>query len=251
MALKDLNVVTAHKAYGDFENNTNISLRNKYVYLAVDKVANSTIKNCLFEIEYLPVKKNPVTLYDKRCSPLLSPYQLPPNLLDEVLNSGRYFRFAFVRNPYSRLLSCYLDRIQRIRSRPRKQLEKYLAARGVEAGEINFSVFVHAVCEQSSPQQNSHWRAQVDDILYDHIEYDFIGRFEHLWDDMAEVSRRIWGEVRPQMANPDVNKSPRVTNADSRLAEYYTPELADRVYERFYRDFMAFGYERELPASST
>ena len=52
MPLYDFGTVKQHKKLSDFENNTNISLRNRYAYFAVDKVANSSIKNSLFEIEY-------------------------------------------------------------------------------------------------------------------------------------------------------------------------------------------------------
>ena len=51
MAFHKIEDVKKHKKLVDFENNTNISLRHQYVYFAVDKVANSSIKNSLFEIE--------------------------------------------------------------------------------------------------------------------------------------------------------------------------------------------------------
>lgn len=248
MALYDPSSIKHRKKLHDFENNTNISLRNRYVYFAVDKVANSSIKNSLFEIEYAPVGKKTVTLYDKRSSPLLSPYQLPPDLLREVLNSGNYFRFAFVRNPYARLLSCYLDRILTASSKPRRQLNAYLKSRGENTEDVSFSSFIRAICSQDSNTQNSHWRVQTDDILYGDIEFDFIGKFESLWEDMAIVSSRIWGELRPEMANKDINKSPRATHAGGKLHEFYTPELAALVVERFAPDFDAFGYERDLSA---
>ena len=246
MALYDPSSIKHRKKLLDFENNTNISLRNRYVYFAVDKVANSSIKNSLFDIEYGPVGKKTVTLYDKRSSPLLSPYQLPPDLLREVLNSGNYFRFAFVRNPYSRLLSCYLDRILTASSKPRRQLNAFLKSRGEVIEDVSFESFIRAICAQTSNTQNSHWRVQADDILYGDVEFDFIGKFERLWQDMAIASSRIWGELRPEMANKDVNKSPRATNAGAKLREFYTPELAALVSERFAADFDAFEYERDI-----
>lgn len=230
----------------DFQNNSNISLRNRYLYSAVDKVANSSVKNALFAIEYAPVGKEPVTLYDKRSSPLLSPYQLSDDLFREVFNSGNYFRFVFIRNPYTRLLSCYLDRIMRQTSTPRRQLNAYLRKQGVDPTEVPFGKFVEAACQQSSPQQNSHWRAQYDDVLLDQIEYDFVGKFEDLWGGMEIISKRIWGEVKPEMANMKLNKSPQVTNAGSRVMEYYTADLAEMVAERYAKDFEAFGYSTDI-----
>jgi hypothetical protein len=246
MALYEISQVKARKKLADFENNTNISLSNNYVYFAVDKVANSSIKNSLFEIEYAPVGKKALTLYDERCSPLLSPYQLPPTLLREVLNSGNYFRFAFVRNPYSRLLSCYLDRILTASSKPRRQLNALLKRHGEVPDNVSFEQFIRAICQQASNLQNSHWRVQTDDILYGLVDFDFIGKFENLWPDMAVVSSRIWGDLRPEMANKDVNKSPRATNAAGKMRDYYTAELAGLVAERFASDFEAFGYEKDI-----
>ena len=243
----DLSTIARRKRPGDFQNCTNISLRNGYVYFAVDKVANSSIKNALYTIELEPVGRKPPPPFNKGLSPLLSPFQLSPALLDEVLNSGRYFRFAFVRNPYARTLSCYLDRILNPNGKPRLHLLRILAAKGVvPEGEISFDTFVRTICEQPSREQNSHWRVQTDDLLWGEMEFDFIGHFERLWDDMAVVSERIWGKVLPPMAAAAVNKSPKVTNAGSKLRQYYTPELADLLYERFRSDFEAFGYDRDI-----
>ncbi|WP_158637103.1 sulfotransferase family 2 domain-containing protein [Arenimonas daejeonensis] len=249
MAIYDQTLIARRKRPIDFEDSTNISLRNKYVYFAVDKVANSSIKNSLYTIELESVNKAPPSPFDKRLSPLLSPYQLPPDLLRVVLNSGNYFRFAFVRNPYSRTLSCYLDRILNPTSKPRAHLLRTLKAKDVVTEDISFDLFVRTICAQKSPDQNSHWRVQADDILWGDMEFDFIGKFENLWEDMGEVSRRIWGEVRPPMAASEVNKSPKVTNAGSKLAQFYTPELADLIYERFRADFDAFGYSRDFAAA--
>ncbi|WP_109471092.1 sulfotransferase family protein [Ornithinimicrobium cavernae] len=238
--------IAVHKKILDFHNNTNISLVNGYVYYAIDKVANSSIKNALFHIEYGKVKKEPLSLYDERCSPLLSPYQLPTDMLKNALNSGNYFRFAFVRNPYSRLLSCYLDRILTATSRPRRQLNISLKAQGLGTGEVSFETFIRTICEQTSPQQNSHWRVQADDVAHPVLELDYIGKFESLWDDMRTLSKEIWGEVRPEMAIEGVNKSPKATNASDRLKQYYTPELAGLVAERYSADFELFGYETKM-----
>lgn len=246
MPLYDFETVKQHKKLSDFENNTNISLRNRYAYFAVDKVANSSIKNALFSIEYAPVGKKPVTLYDERSSPLLSPYQLPDDLVREVLNSGNFFRFSFVRNPYSRLLSCYLDRILTASSKPRRQLNAYMQRRREPIDNVSFKQFIRNICEQQSIQQNSHWRVQADDILFDLVDFDFIGKFESLWSDMAVASQRIWGEVRPEMANHGVNKSPQATNAGDKLRQYYDRELAEMVADRYRRDFEAFGYDTAL-----
>lgn len=238
------NLIVARKRFADYQNNTNISLVNRYVYFAIDKVANSTIKQCLFEIEYQPVGKRPVTLFDKRCSPLLSPYQLPDTLLQDALTGNDFFRFAFVRDPYSRLLSCYLDRILTKTSNPRRDLNKSLKANNLPTDDVDFETFIETICNQSSPQQNSHWRVQHDDLCFDLIEFDYIAKFEKLWDEMEVLSKRIFGRVHPEMKDRGINKSPKATGANQRLKEYYTQKTADMVFDRYRQDFDSFGYSR-------
>lgn len=225
------------KIWGDYQNNTNVSLVNKYIYFAVDKVANSTIKKHFFEMEYAPVNKAVLSLYDPRCSPLLSPYQLPYTPA-ELLIEGDFFKFAFVRNPYSRILSCYLDRVLTHTSRPSREFRKAL-----NKSEFNFSDFVSVICRQKPKLQNSHWRIQSDDILFELIDFDFIGKFENLSEDLSFVHSKIFGTP----FNADVlggNFSPKKTSASEKIAEFYTQDLLDKVYDAYRKDFEFFGYEK-------
>ena len=109
--MKFIENVTSIKPKNDFLNHTYISLRNNYVYLAVGKAANSTVKHHLYELEYAGTRFKTKSLHDRQSSPLLSPFQLTDELLEDVFTSSKYFRFSLVRNPYTRLLSCYLDRM--------------------------------------------------------------------------------------------------------------------------------------------
>jgi len=237
--------ISKRKKINDYHNNTNISLVNRYVYFAVDKVANSTIKNALFEIEYLPVKKKVASLYDPRCSPLLSPYQLPEDIQRNVFaKDGGYFKFAFVRNPYSRLLSCYLDRILTTSSNPSRQFRKDIKNIHLTGSDISFTMFLETICKQKSPKQNSHWRDQSDDILFDMVPFDHIAKFENLWEEMAFISTQVFGKVHPLMEDRNINASPKKTDSDKKILEYYDQRLADMVYERFRADFENFGYAR-------
>lgn len=225
------------KQWGDYQNNTNISLVNNYIYFAVDKVANSTIKQYLFDIEYAPVNKKVYNLYDPRCSPLLSPYQLPYSADGLLCDSGLY-KFAFVRNPYSRLLSCYLDRILTLSSRPSRQFRKKLKTK-----EFCFSDFVELVCSQKSSEQNSHWRTQSKDILYDYVSFDFIGKFEHLEPDLQRLHRNLFGSDFDPVVLKN-NYSPQKTSAGDKIIENYSQKLLDMVFDAYREDFEKFDYDR-------
>lgn len=234
-----INEITKVKPKKDFFNHTYISLRNHYVYTAVGKAANSTVKHYLYELEYTGSFFKTKTLHDRQCSPLLSPFQLPSPLLKEVFTSHLYYRFSMVRNPYTRLLSCYLDRIVPAHSAPYKQLLQTIGK--PEGSQISFQEFICAVCKQMPYDQNNHWRLQTSEILASNIEYDFIGKQESFADDMTT----IWSHIAPDFPIPNFtseNKAPSITSAAKRLHEFYTPELINMVREAYEEDFITFGY---------
>lgn len=238
-----LDKVAGIKPKADFLNHSYISLRNRYVYLAVGKAANSTVKHHLYELEYLGTRFKARSVHDRQSAPLLSPFQLPDDLLTEVFTTSKYYRFSVVRNPFPRLLSCYLDRIIPGDSAPYRHL---LLAMGKPAGtKVSFPEFIQTVCKQKPFEQNNHWRVQVSEICTAAITYDFVGKQETFAADMA----RIWARIAPGRPAPDfaaANKAPSITSAEKRLAEFYTPELADMVREAYRDDFAAFGYSTAL-----
>lgn len=109
-----------------------------------------------------------------------------------------WFRFALVRNPWSRLVSCWRDKIER---RPRifRPLEHY----GWRAG-MSFAAFVQAVTGMDDTDRNDHFSAQMGLMTDDHGEFvvDLIMRFERVhaeWDrlrllypQMPDLGRRGW-----------------------------------------------------------
>lgn len=235
--------VKKYKPIGEFENHIKVSLVHKYLYSPIGKVANSSIKNYLYKVEYLPVGKSILSVHNSRASPLLSPYQLPINVLNDVL-FGNYYRFTFVRNPYSRLLPCYLDRILTLSSRPSRRFRRLLIKEGKDAEKFSFEDFIKLICRQESYNQDVHWRVQSDDLMLDMLDYDFIGHFEWLWRDMKYISDTLFGNDMFKLADPTNNLSPNKTNSSDKIYEYYTPLLADLVYDRYRKDFDNFNYDK-------
>lgn len=234
--------VAGIKPKQDFFNHTYISLRHGYMYAAVGKAANSTVKHYLYELEYTGTRFKTKSLHDRQSSPLLSPFQLPRPMLVEVLTSPKHLRFTVVRNPYSRILSCYLDRIVPANSQPYRQL---IAAMGRQNGEaVSFDEFVRAICAQAPYDQNNHWRLQVAEICLGTIRYDEVGKQETFAEDMA----RIWVRIAKSRPVPDFtaeNKAPSITSAEQRLSEFYTGELIGLIRTAYREDFAAFGYSTD------
>lgn len=165
-----------------------------------------------------------------------------------------YYRFAFVRNPWDRLVSWYsmmegtrkaregepLPAHARLRLRRRP-----LLSHAVEVLEEDptFEAFLKQCTGEfrKDGAVYSFTRNQAD-YLTDRngrLLVDFVGRFERLEADVAAVFAEI-GLGEPKL--PHANKSKR-----GHYSGYYTPETARIVAERFAKDIDYFGYEFEGP----
>ncbi|HEY5238309.1 MAG TPA: sulfotransferase family protein [Rhizomicrobium sp.] len=219
-----------------------ISLKNRYVYFAVPKCANSTVKYHLQLLEYTgsPYSVDADHIHDQSRTPLISPYQLPDDILEDVLSSDAYTRFIVVRHPVTRLLSCYLDRIQKAKnSTARKLVSGWL---GVGVGSaISFDQFVRVICEHEDGELEQHFKLQSDIVAYPHIPITHVIHFERMEQELPELLKKLGAKRNTEL---DQNLSPSKTSAADRLAQYYTPELLDMIHDRYKPDLDAFGYTK-------
>lgn len=134
-----------------------------------------------------------------------------------------FFKFAFVRNPWDKLVSLYsyLDR--------RPDLRQFM---NVPEG-TPFAEFIGLAAASGHVQA----APQVDFIYAEDGEplVDYIGRFERLAEDAAIVFERIGLE---DAALPAANASAR--RRDYRA--YYDGAMAQRVADIYQRDIAAFRY---------
>ena len=94
----------------EFEYHIHISTQNSYIYFEVPKVACSTTKLALQKLEAktaglsAPSEEMSI-IHNKKQSLLLSPSDIGLDRFCEMLNDSSVFKFSFVRNPYTRVLS--------------------------------------------------------------------------------------------------------------------------------------------------
>lgn len=170
---------------------------------------------------------------------------------------GTCFKFAFVRNPWDRLVSWHS--YMRVRGQPppwhrrlrgkdrRSQLARYAWRRGRRFED--FVQYCTDVIEDPKAGRRSYAWNQLD-YLTDadgRLLVDYVGRFERLAQDCAIVAARLGFDAG---ALPHANAS-----RHAHYSTYYTPALRDVVAERFARDIAAFGYVFEAapwsPASAS
>jgi len=152
------------------------------------------------------------------------------------------FAFAFVRNPWDRLVSCYRDKIRgevdgytSFTSRP--GVANCLARFDAFYAGMSFDEFVLAVESIPDEEADEHFRSQYTFVTNEEgrIAIDFAGRYERLADDFRLVANRIG---LPTTELPWLQKA----RVPVTYATFYTPESQRIVAERFRRDVEMFGY---------
>lgn len=138
-----------------------------------------------------------------------------------------YFKFAFVRNPFDRFVSCWSANVLR---------NNHFGLSNEKLEPLkDFNVFVDWLVDNSDRgwMQNPHFAQQCDVIDLNHL--DFLGRFERLESDLGSVFQRL-GLTMPEL--PHRNKSER---GDYR--SYYDDQSIERVSHLYARDLSLLGYE--------
>jgi hypothetical protein len=219
----------------------NIGKQHAFMYFETPKVACSSIKRTLQQLELGSHGAPAGNVHDKRVSALYGAVSSGWSL-ERIFRSSELFRFAFVRNPYARILSCYLEKIVQDEIERRRH-QHWL---GFEQREpVSFLNFLQAIDRIPERDRDIHWKSQAATINDRFIHYHFIGRFEHLDRDFP-VALSEMGVRSHAPALQDINH--HKTNARSRLQEFYGAtelELARRIYRQ---DFIRYGYTYDLPA---
>jgi hypothetical protein len=152
-----------------------------------------------------------------------------------------YFSFTVVRNPYTRALSAYLQKIATGTRHRFSSVPSY----GVESKE-GFRHFI-AYLEAGGLHENRHWGPQTALLFMPPERFDYIGRFERLEDELRLVFNRAGLVIPPSLdlarLHP-LDPKDKYTGASQKVAEYYDDELLERVYLLYSDDFAAFGYEK-------
>ncbi len=226
-----------------------ISHKHRFIYFVVQKVACTSIKTALLPLfdtnldkrkdtlESGPSKSGVHKFFDQ------SGYQITKRQLVKELDGKYrdYFKFAFVRNPWDRLLSCYLNKLTE--GGPGLKSPPSLAAR-VYPG-MTFAEFVEVVSEVPDKEANIHFKSQCSVICGrgddKPIMANFIGRFENLVSDFEIVMRKI-GDDR-------VEQLPHLMHSKGRgsvpYTKFYDDRLRELVYRRYKDDIDIFGYSFE------
>jgi hypothetical protein len=234
-----------------FERTRNIALYGHYipvdyfvfddrrlVYVSIPKVACTSIKIALMGdaahtgneyLKYMNIHHDVNHRQERR---------LPKRAKD-------YFKFAFVRNPFDRLVSFYEDKVRR----PRQHNGQYYFDSDYNrtlikmifgtcfSPEMKFADFAQLIARVPDWLADAHFKSQYA-MLFRHGRQipDFIGHFETIEED--------W-----KLFNQNYGLRPLATknaNAPRDWKTYYSDEaVVELVARRYHRDLVHFGYEQQ------
>jgi hypothetical protein len=197
----------------------------KIIFIHIQKTGGNSVSAALGERTNSPDKHFSALELSKQCGM-------------EIWNS--YFKFAFVRNPWDRLVSWW-SMIEASRPAYERGAEFNKFQTFIFSRSTTFQQFLHDCDQEISDSDGKKWifRNQIDYLTDEsgHLLVDFVGRFEHLQRDFQALTQKHFGEA---LTLPRANYS-----VHDHYSSYYDPPLKDKVASRFARDIEAFGYKFE------
>ena len=162
------------------------------------------------------------------------------NKIQSEIVKKSYYKAVFVRNPWDRFISGYLDLQKHVPGRFSKRYNIWATQEETpnwykEWDFKNFEDFCMRF-KSSGWSEDRHFKPQLDFMTIDNnISVNFVGRFENLNDDYQRILKNIGSE---QLSLPHIHKSDR-----SRYRTYYSEESKALVEEFYKKDIQEFGYE--------
>ncbi len=216
------------------------------IYVSIPKVACTSLKLAFREVYGAAGSIRPGAIHDVANQPWQHMRDLGLRDLARRIENGTLKPVTFVRNPFSRALSCYRNQFEYPLRNWDKPNRVHLRSLLIEdpMRRMSFAEFLEAVDRQKSAGMNGHWRPQADFVMAKDIPYAFIGRQENLREDFTALGK-IVGTNLSSIKLASRNRS----GAGASLADYYTPETIEMVRRIYAADFETFGYSRDLPVS--
>ena len=244
----------AHSSY--------LSSTYKYLYIDTPKAACTTLKHLVAGVENLSDAdfaeslaldlKLAMLIHDRSCFRLPTLCNVPPETAGEALSSEKYFRFCFVRNPYSRLFSAWQSKI--LIREPyflvnfKNMPAEFSRAELWDAIRQSFGRFVLYIKESEFPHfSDPHWRPQHELIFLDKIKYTLIGRTESFVQDIQP----LLAHLKSHGAQADrlvLQNSNAGALRDWRW--FYDAKTVALVQSIYSEDFRLLGYEPDFECST-
>ena len=109
------------------------------------------------------------------------------------------FKFSFVRNPFSRIVPCYKDKVHRRSS----VTKKYFGS----LRDVSFETFLRRINKIPTRYMERHFKPKHAWLSYrGELQPDYIGKIEHLKEDFQRVKDQCGVDFPPQLNKTEKKK---------------------------------------------
>ena len=209
------------------------------VYVNAPKCGCSSIKRTLLQIE-MDRGRLPRLALER-----ITPEQITPELvhlanpmdpqrIDDLRFLADARAFTVVRNPYTRVLSAYLDKI---RDYDENVTPGFEARHGVRAADLDLAGFLERIRRERPEDMEPHWAPLSSLLGLGLIAYGHVGKLEAMDEFFRDVLGRF-SDSLPGVLRLDDHRR----DASARLRQSYDARTLALVEEIYARDFESFGY---------
>lgn len=232
--------------YGTF-----VSLARRYVYVETPKAACTSIKRMIAALDGVDINytsppyhretRLEMFVHQRRYFDLPSLLDLDQTVRDDIFSGAdRWFAFATSRNPFSRAVSVFENKIRLGEPRYRALEARYGDRGAFSSVRDAFKAFVDEVlCDPARRDLDPHFSAQSRLLMPRLIPYSRIFKL----DEMDQLVEQLTAHVGVE-GGADAPALPR-ENAGfgGSWRDYYDGEAALGVAQAYAEDFSVFGYD--------
>lgn len=234
-----------------------VSRKSKLLYVATPKVACTSLKWWFANLggwskqitERSGSKESSIDLKIHDLFRIVAP-EVAGNSVEALMEffvDPEYFRFALVRNPYSRIFSAWQSKLllrEPLQIDPYKGFD-FIHYQVSSKNDIAyaFQLFVEHLYKAEAPSYwDSHWDVQYNHLACDKLQYSIIGKIES----PLEVKNQLQQHLGDKYIDPFQNK-PSNSNLIPYSSDFLTEKCTKLICEMYHKDFEYFGYNTNPP----
>lgn len=214
-----------------------ISNSKRFIYFVIPKTGSATIRNAIDKYRDIT---HPTAIFSEHVT------------IERFLTSNyahlfeQYYKFSFVRNPYDRLYSGFLQDSFGVATMPH-----WRSAKGQIFAEIgtNFNRYIEDYVTRADIFNDPFWVHFCPMHAFTHrngeLVLDWLGKAESLEVDFRGLAKRLDLDIGPLESR---NVRGETANSNLKYMHHYNARSIEIVNSIYRNDFMYFGYDMFDPA---